>query len=82
MECYTTHLGLWGRVKNCRTLDLPLPFPPLFLPDLANHACPFALHACRHEVKPRACNKLWDHLGLEVDKNIFYRQDKFETEGI
>ena len=33
------------------------PLPPLFSPDLANKACPFDLHTCRHEAKPRACNK-------------------------
>ena len=33
------------------------PLLPLFSPDLANKACPFALHACRHEAKRRACNK-------------------------
>ena len=27
MECFATHLGLWGRVRNCRT---QLPFPPSY----------------------------------------------------
>ena len=44
MECYATHLSLWGRVRNCRNLLLPLtPLPALFSNDLANKACPFAL---------------------------------------
>ena len=34
-------------------------FPLLFLfsRDLAKESCTFAFHACRHEVKPTACNK-------------------------
>ena len=57
MECYATHLGLWVRVKIVDIYSSLYPLPPRFSPNLANKACPFALHACRHEAKPRACNK-------------------------
>ena len=57
MECYTTHLGLWVRVKIVDIYSSLYPLPPRFSPNLANKAYPFALHACRHEAKPRACNK-------------------------
>ena len=56
MECYATQLGLWGRVRNCRNFKLPLPPSCIFSHDLANKACPFALHACRHKVTLRAWN--------------------------
>ena len=51
MEYYATHVGLWVEIYSSL-----FSLPPLFSPDLANLACPFALHARRHELKPRACN--------------------------
>ena len=43
---------LWvERVRNCRTLLLLLPLPPLFSPSLDNKACP----CCKPSASPHAC---------------------------
>ena len=64
MECQATHLGLWGRVRNCRNSQRPLPPFPLFSPESARKSFLFALDACRHEAKPMACNKIGIFLKL------------------
>ena len=48
--------------------------PPLFSNDLAKKA--FALHACRYEAKPRACNKLTKFFArtLTLARNVLFKK--------
>ena len=66
MECSTTHLGLWGESKKLLKFIAPsFPFH-LSSPDLANKACPIALHACGHDAKLRACKIIKVSLSLSL----------------
>ena len=58
-----------GSVRNYGSL-FPLPH---FSPDLANKACPFALHACRQKAKPRVCRESEKRGGRgKLERQIMY----------
>ena len=45
MECYATHIGPLGVEEEILEIYSSLfPLSPLFSTDMANKACPFALH--------------------------------------